>query len=371
MPGRAAAPTFETDPFIPSPMGIRRGLAELKRRKVYHVAVAYVVAAFAVWQVADIALPSLGLPDTAVTLVLALSMLGFPLALVLAWAYEVRPEEPAVDTVNGTSSPEAAVPDALPIPDVRGEPGIAVLPFKDMATQAGSEYFTDGITEEVTHALARVKGLRVAARTSAFAFREGQEDVPHIGRALGVQWIVEGSVRRHGERLRVTAQLIEAETGYHRWSERYERQIGDVFEVQDEIVNSLTATLLSHLPSPGTAHVPTTSNMAAYDAYLRGRHLTRRFDPRSVKEAESVFREAIALDDEFAPGHAALAEVLTFQAVAFGVAPAAALMPEAREAAERALTLSPELPEAFSPAASCGSSTTGSSMAHGRTWSGL
>ncbi len=210
-------------------------LKELKRRKVYHVAVVYAVIAFGVWQIADIAFPPLGLPESAMTLILALTALSFPIALVLAWAYEVKPDSGAKAT------PEEKADTATPVPP--REPGapramsrsVAILPFDNMSTEPESEYFSDGITEEITNSLARVKDLKVAARTSAFTFRSSRADVREIGKKLGVAYVVEGSVRRAGERLRITAQLIDASNGYHLWSERFDRELGDVFAIQDEV----------------------------------------------------------------------------------------------------------------------------------------
>lgn len=325
---------------------LRRQLAELKRRKVYHVGAAYVVVAFVVWQAADIAFPSLGLSPVAITFVLAVSILGFPLALILAWAYEVRPEERDAALVASASAP--IVP---PREEAAGQPlvddrAIAVLPFQNMSAEPESEYFADGITEELTHALARIRGLRVAARTSAFAFKGRHEDIRAIARALDVQHVIEGSVRRSDGVLRVTIQLIDARRGYHLWSERYERPLGEVFRVQDEIVEAVTSNLLSRLPAEAVLpDAARTQDLTAYDHYLRGRHLQHQFAPGAVAAAERAFEDALRRDPGFAPAHAALAEILCLQAVVFGSAPPAAIMPRARAAAERALELAPDLAE--------------------------
>lgn len=317
--------------------GISAFLRELRRRKVYHVAVAYAVVAVAVWGAADFAFPSLGLPPAAQTLVVVLTALGFPLALVLAWAYEVRPD----------AHEEGGGPGETAVVQLPRDRSIAVLPFENMTSEAESEYFADGIAEELTHALARVDDLRVAARTSAFVFRGGREDVREIGRRLGVAHVVEGSVRRAGGRIRVTAQLVDTVKGYHLWSERFERELGDVFAIQDEIVDGVVTSLLSRLPGSGEA--PTlsrTRNVAAYDAYLKARHLMYQFGPGSVREAEGFAEEAIRGDPAFAPAHTLLVEILTLQAIGFSSRPPATIMPRAREAALRALELDPELPEA-------------------------
>lgn len=353
---------------------VRRTLAELRRRKVYRAAIVYAAAAFVVWQVADLAFPYLGLPDSAVTLVLALTILGFPVALVLAWSYELRPEDPAppLEAPEPTMSGEAPVHGSRGVPDLAG-PGpatgaspvstasaspppsaIAVLPFDNMSPEPESEYFADGISEELTHALGRVRSLRVAARTSAFAFKGQRMDVRQIGDRLNVSWVVEGSVRRSGDRLRVTAQLVDTHDGYHLWSSRFEREMDDVFAIQDEIVEAVLASLLERLgwdaQATGAASepptLPRTADLDAYDRYLRGRHEMRRFDGRSVTEAVNVLEQAVELDGSFAPAQAGLAEALTMQAIGFSQGRAGDLLPRAREAAERALALDPDLPAA-------------------------
>ena len=183
---------------------VRSFLAELRRRKVYHVGVVYVMVAFLVWQIADIALPSLGLPETAVGIVLVVTALGFPIALVLAWAYEVRPEERLVSLDESRAQPVVGESDAQPVvgqPDALATsrpPSVAILPFENMSSEEESGYFADGVTEEITNVLAGVADLHVAARTSAFAFKESRVDIREIGRKLNVSYVVEGSVRRAG-----------------------------------------------------------------------------------------------------------------------------------------------------------------------------
>lgn len=313
---------------------LRRFLSELRRRRVYNVALVYAAVAFVVWQVADIALPSLGLPESAVALVLVLTLLGFPVALVLAWAYELRPEESAP-----SSSPTAPPPAA----------SVAVLPFENMGAGQEDACFADGIAEELTHALGRVPTLRVAARTSAFSFRAERLDVREIGARLGVAHVVEGSVRRSGDRLRVTAQLIDARGGFHLWSGRYEREWADVFLVQDEIVAAVVEHLLpllggDRVQAPRVA--ARTEDLDAYEVFLRGRHALRAFDGASLENAVALFERAVEIDPDFAVAHAALAEALTTQALGFQRGTRGELLPRAQAAAGRALALNPHLPEA-------------------------
>ncbi len=327
--------------------GFQRFLKELKRRKVYHVAVVYAVIAFGVWQIADIAFPPLGLPDSAMTLVLVLTALGFPIALVLAWAYEVRPDS------GGQATPEAKARTAtLDLPNEAGTDratarSVAVLPFDNMSAEPESEYFSDGITEEITNSLARVKDLRVAARTSAFTFRGSRADVREIGKKLGVAYVVEGSVRRAGDRLRITAQLIDASNGYHLWSERFDRDLGDVFAIQDEVAEHVTRQILAEIPAElASLALPRTEDLDAYDAYLKGRHQRHLFSPDSVERAIVWYTESVAADPEYAPSFAALAEAYTIQSIGFATRPSRETMPKARDAADTALELDPRLPDA-------------------------
>jgi len=333
-------------------------LSELKRRKVYRVAIVYAAVAFVIWQVADLALPYLGLPAAAVTFVLVLTLFGFPLALVLAWAYELRPEEPvpvgAPSPVPASAPARAAPmsPGAEPTrrPAARTD-SIAVLPFENMSTEPESEYFADGISEELTHALGRMPELRVAARTSAFAFKGERLDVREIGARLNVGHVVEGSVRRSGDRLRITAQLIDTRDGYHVWSDRFERQLDDVFAIQDDIVEAVVDSLVRTLhgsvaADAGAPALSRTDHLDAYDLYLRARHALRAFDGSAIREAVDLCEQAIGLDPSFAPAHATLADALTMQAIGFFQGPGGAFLPRARAAAERALALDPNLPAA-------------------------
>ncbi|UCC82004.1 MAG: tetratricopeptide repeat protein [Gemmatimonadota bacterium] len=327
--------------------GIQGFLKELRRRKVYHVAVVYAAIAFALWQIADIAFPALELPDSAMTLVLVLTALGFPIALVLAWAYEVKPDsgaqatrEEGADLGKFGPSPEADPDRAIPR-------SVAVLPFDNMSPEPESEYFSDGITEEITNSLARVRDLKVAARTSAFTFRSSRADVREIGKRLGVAYVVEGSVRRAGDRLRITAQLIDASNGYHLWSERFDRDLGDVFAIQDEVAEHVTRQILAEIPAElESLALPRTEDLDAYDAYLKGRHQRHLFSPDSVERAIAWYTKSVDADPEYAPAYAGLAEAYTIQSIGFATRPSRETMPKAREAADRALELDPRLPDA-------------------------
>lgn len=345
---------------------IRSVFAELKRRKVFHVAAAYVVVGLGVLGAAEVILDPLGL-EGARPYVVILVLLGFPIALVLAWAYEVRPESPrpaaevtASEVASSPRSPDIATSDSAPGEEATAAPGgaasgppsptpddgsIAVLPFESMSADPEGDYFADGITEELTNALARQAGLQVAARTSAFAFKGEKVDIREVGQRLNVSHLIEGSVRRTDQALRITAQLINTQDGYHVWSEQYDRDHGDIFRIQEEIASCVVRRLLDHVPEGGGPSVAR-ADLTAYDAFLKGRYALAQYHPMALREAIDHFEVAIERDDRFAPALAGLAEALTVQAIGFSDRPSSQTMPLARDAATRALEIDPLLPEA-------------------------
>lgn len=312
-------------------------LGELRRRKVFRVAGVYAVVAWALLEVADVLGPALLLPDVVTRAVAFLVILGFPVAVVLAWAFEVTPDGvkrtesaanesapdpsriPAYMTVavllmlagfgayTSLDGPTAAEPDG-PITS------IAVLPFVDLSAEENQQYFSDGITEELLDALAQVEGLRVPARTSSFAFKGKDDDIREIARKLNVEAVLEGSVRKDGNQLRITAQLIEAEGGYHLWSEIYERRLTDIFAVQDEISTAIVDALRVHLTDEDLGRLAAhgTESTIAYDLYLRGHEYFHKpelstGERRShARSAITLLREALREDPAYAPAWAAL-----------------------------------------------------------------
>jgi len=224
-------------------------------------------------------------------------------------------------------------------------PAIAVLPFANMSDDKEQEYFSDGLAEEIINALAQIPGLKVTARTSAFAFRGKEQDITKIAEALHVSSVLEGSVRKSGNRLRVTAQLINAADGYHLWSQRYDRELAEVFAMQDEIAAAIASALQLKLvgkPADRRAHQP---NLQAYEAFLRGRHLVFVNTAESIVLAKEAFEQAIALDPGYAEAYAELA-TWHFVQVAAGLRRPVEAMPMARRYAQQALELTPAEPRA-------------------------
>jgi TolB-like protein/Tfp pilus assembly protein PilF len=216
---------------------------------------------------------------------------------------------------------------------------IAVLPFVDLSEAKDQEYFCDGMTEEIIDALAKVRGFHVAARGSSFAFKNKQQDIREIGRKLNVQTVLEGSVRKSGKRLRVTAQLNSVADGYHLWSETYEREMKDIFALQDEISRAIVSTLRVQLGEAGKAPLVTasTGNLEAYDFFLQARYLHSKWRPEPMRQSVALFEQAIAQDPGFAPAWAGLASSDTWLGF-FQMRPRD-VMPKARGAAEKALAL--------------------------------
>jgi TolB-like protein len=222
-------------------------------------------------------------------------------------------------------------------------PSIAVLPFADRSAGSDQEWFSDGLSEEIINALTQVPGLKVTARTSAFAFRGKEQDITRIAEALRVRTILEGSVRRAGDRICVTANLISAEDGFHLWSERYDRALTDVVAIQDDIARAIATALqirLIEAPAAPRAHTP---NLSAYEAYLKGRHYLYKLTAEALRRSKQCFEQAITLDPEFVAAHVGLSEYFFTIGNMTGQNEAA---PQARLAAQRALDLDPAAPQA-------------------------
>ena len=316
---------------------------ELKRRNVIRVGIAYVVTSWLLLQVADVVLNNFELPDWVFRTTLLVLVIGLPVALLLAWAFELTPEgirketevdrsqsitaatgrrmdrhiiialtlalglfafdkfvlDPARDQEIAEAAAEQARNEA-PAASV-AENSIAVLPFTDMSAAGDQQYFSDGIAEEILNALVRVDGLKVASRTSAFAFRGDLLNLREIAEALEVSHILEGSVRRAGNQVRITAQLIDARSDRHLWSETFDRDLNDILAIQDEIANSIVSSMRQELGleiSGQVAIASSTENVDAYDLYLQGRALfVARAD---ISKAVKLLQKAVTVDPGFA-----------------------------------------------------------------------
>jgi TolB-like protein/DNA-binding winged helix-turn-helix (wHTH) protein/predicted Zn-dependent protease len=235
----------------------------------------------------------------------------------------------------------------LNAPVALGDKSIAVLPFIDMSAEHDQGYFADGLTEEVLDLLTRVPDLKVIARTSSFSFRDSSADVPTIARKLHVAHVLEGSVRKSGDHLRITTQLIRADTGMHLWSETYERELRDVFEIQDEIAAAVVAALrIQLLPSGRASGVPRTTSLVAYNEYLLGREFQNRGTSEGFRQATDAYRRAIALDASYAPAYAGLA--LSDLVIADESGTTTAHIGPALAAADRAIALAPDQADGYS-----------------------
>jgi eukaryotic-like serine/threonine-protein kinase len=254
---------------------------------------------------------------------------------------EKRPEDRFASMADVHAALDAA---AKSTSTAQEQPSIAVLPFVNMSADPDQEYFSDGLAEEIINALAHVRGLRVIARTSAFAFKGQNTDVRRIAETLGVATVLEGSVRKAGHRIRVTAQLITARDGSHLWSQRYDRDLEDIFVVQDEIAVAIADALKVTLSSGHRALQTHQPSLPAYEAFLRYRHHQWSFTPESMQKSRECLEDAIRLDPDFALAYVGLADN-TMASPIVGAVPGQEAMPQVRQLARRALELDPDLPE--------------------------
>jgi TolB-like protein len=229
-------------------------------------------------------------------------------------------------------------------PDRPGPVSVAVLPFLTLAGGPDDQYFGDGLADDVINALVRVPGLRVIARTSSFVFTDRGRDVHEIGRRLGATWLIEGSVRRERKRIRVSAQLVNTRDGFHAWSECFDRQLTDLFAIQDDIARAIASALQVKLAIGAPTKRPT-GDLAAYDLWVKGRSISQQMTPGAVAQARQCYEEAIARDPAFARPYFGLAELL-FAAVQFGLARPGDVLPPLRAAIAKSLDLDASFPEA-------------------------
>jgi adenylate cyclase len=332
--------------------------SELKRRRVVRVVALYAIAGWIVIEVASTILPNLNLPEWSVTLVTALVVLGFIIAIMLAWAFDIgpggvhltptlqTPDEPAAVEPAPAAEAKTEQPPALAPIQSDDRKSIAVLPFVNMSGDAENEYFSDGISEEILNLLVKLPELRVASRTSSFIFKGKEVSIPTVAKELGVSTVLEGSVRRAGDQVRITAQLIDVATDSHLWSETYDREMKDVFAIQDDIAHSITDALEMTLSPKERRAIQfvATSNPRAYDFYLRGRSYMYTMTRRDYEYAIRMFRQAIDLDAKYALAYAGIADAYSHL---YRYADAnRENVKKALEASEKAIALDPDCSEA-------------------------
>jgi TolB-like protein/Flp pilus assembly protein TadD len=349
--------------------------AELKRRNVYKVAVAYGVVAWLLMQVASQIFPFFEIPNWVVRVVVLLLILGFPIALIIAWAFEVTPEgvkrteiaDAAGQRSRGVAwiyvvligaalsvglffvgrytARNAAPRQSEATTAVPGK-SIAVLPLVNESGDPKDEYFSDGLSEELIAALAQISGLKVIGRSSSFRFKERKEEPKTIGEKLGVSTLLDGTVRKQGDRVRIVAELVNAADGIQLWTRTFDRELKDIFKVQEEIARavaeSLKVTLLGLQDQPGQRGAP--SNVEAHNAYLQGHFHFQRRNLEDYRKAVDYFDQAIRLDPDYALAYAERSEAWTFIGDLTGQREPA--WSRARSDAERAVAIAPALAEA-------------------------
>jgi TolB-like protein len=355
---------------------------ELKRRNVVRVGVAYILVAWLLAQVAELALDSFEAPGWVIKAVLLMLALGLPVALFFAWAFELTPEgikkEKDVDrsqsithttgrklntliigvlvvavgmllvdkfvlqSADTPPAPELASTTTAPVADTNS---IAVLPFVDMSPAKDQEYFTDGLTENLLHALAQIRELKVAGRTSSFAFKGMNTDLRDIGEQLNVSNILEGSVQKAGDQIRVTAQLINTVDGYHLWSKTFDRDMSGIFSVQDEIAEAVASALRKNLLGDVSTTTTATSDFGAYNAYLLGLSYFNKRTQEDWSKAIEQFQLALENDPDMALAWAGLSQAISNK-TGFGTGFAEGYA-RARVAAEKAIELDPNLADAY------------------------
>lgn len=330
--------------------------SELKRRRVIRVLILYAIAGWIVIEVASTVLPNLNLPAWTVTLVTVLVVLGFVIAIMMAWAFDFGPDgvhrTPPLGAATEAAPVSKSEPDPKPVATAPARAraddrkSIAVLPFINMSGDPENEYFSDGISEEILNLLVKLPQLRVASRTSSFLFKGKEVSIPKVAEALGVNTILEGSVRRAGDHVRITAQLIDVETDSHLWSDTYDRELKDVFSIQDDIAKSIVDALQMTLSPKERRAIQfvATSNPRAYDFYLRGRSYMYTMTRRDYEYAIRMFQQAIDLDAKYAQAYAGIADAYSHL---YRYADATRENAQkARDASEKAIALDPDSAEA-------------------------
>ncbi len=352
---------------------------ELKRRNVFRVAAAYAVIGWLVAEVGALVFGTFEAPAWVMKVFATFILLGFPFAIFFAWAFELTPEglkrEKDVDRSQSITHVTGRKLDFLIIAvliavvaffavdkfgldperravltDTTAEKSIAVLPFVNMSDDASNEYFSDGISEEILNALAKVRDLKVAGRTSSFAFKDRNQDLRTIGTALGVSHILEGSVRKAGVRVRITAQLIKAEDGFHLWSETYERELTDIFAIQDEIAQAILEQLKAKLAVGDGAYqlASARTDVRAFEIYLEAKQKIYMRKKAPLEQAVDLLDRAIVIDPDYAPAYAQRGiALILLRDNQYGTIPREEAEGRARVMFDKALSLDPASAEAL------------------------
>ncbi|MGA9575177.1 MAG: hypothetical protein WBS20_14660 [Lysobacterales bacterium] len=365
---------------------------ELKRRNVFRMGIAYAVVVWVLLQAIDFVLDVIAAPDWVMQVFVLVAVAGLPLVLIFSWVFEITPEgikrESEIDRshsitqntgrkldrtiitflafavvlllgerfISGrdapVSTPATAVVTEQSVstsPDVKDNTrSLAVLPFVNMSSDPEQEYFSDGLAEELLNRLAQNSQLQVAARTSSFQFKDRNQDIGEIGRQLKVDNVLEGSVRKSGNRLRITAQLIRVDSGFHLWSETFEREMDDIFAIQDDIAQAISSALEAELGADSTlAENQLTDNMEAYQAYLKGRYLLNKRGPDNLLKAHEQFEKATRLDPDFSKAWADMAFNYSLLPAYSADITSQQAWKIVRTAANKALELDPENAEAY------------------------
>ncbi|HXM33001.1 MAG TPA: tetratricopeptide repeat protein [Chthoniobacterales bacterium] len=358
-------------------MDLKNLLAELKRRNVYKVAIAYAIVAWLLIQIATQVFPFFEIPAWVVRLVVLLLLIGFPLALILAWAFEITSEgivrtedvEPYKSIAHETGRKLTVViaiiaviatglllfqlsrRERAPLPAIASleftEKSIAVLPFENRSEEKTTAYFADGIQDEILTRLAKIGALKVISRTSTQHYKSAPENLPLIAKQLGVANILEGAVQKSGENVRVNVQLINAATDAHLWAEIYDRKLTDIFKVESEIAAAIAETLQAKLTGAEKKAIAKhpTANPEAYELYLKGRFFWNKRTGADLQTSLQYFEQAIAKDPNYALAYAGLAESYVLLGL-YAVGPPEQSVPKARAAAKKALELDGTLAEA-------------------------
>jgi TolB-like protein/Tfp pilus assembly protein PilF len=338
---------------------------EVRQRKVYRIAAVYIVAAGFIIQIASAAFPAWELPNWSLRLVIVLLLIGFPIALILAWAYDVTPQ--GIRATPMTSAPRshqrrnvimliatgvvvsvAAGFFLLPRVSARKiDKSIAVLPFENLSDEKENAYFADGIQEEILTRLAKIADLKVISRTSTQRYQSKPGNLAEIAKQLGVANILEGGVQKAADRVRVNVQLVNAQTDSHLWAETYDRKLTDIFAVESEIAKAIAESLQAKLSAAEKQLIATqpTTDMTAYELYLKGRSLWGKRGGDNIRQAIAFYEQALARDPNYAPAYAGLAEAYVVLPYFTEVAPWEACS-KAKAAALKALQLDDKLEEA-------------------------